>query len=75
MISGNRLFLTGAITDIENKHQEDQNNVVSTPFFPAFYPPDFCVEYVIKCNSSLNCTVLVTFTDFQISHSSVVEVR
>lgn len=54
-----------------------QNDMFQSPFFPNFYPRDLSIEHIFTCDDGLNqtdCTLEVTFSDFQISFSSSIEV-
>lgn len=54
-----------------------QSNTLMSPFFPSFYPRDLVIEHVFKCNDtdSDDCRLEFTFSDFQISETSAIEVK
>lgn len=60
-----------------SNNQSIQEATFQSPFFPNFYPHDLAIEYLIRCNSTLDieCIIEIAFTDFQISSSSIIEVR
>lgn len=50
-------------------------NVLTSPFFPARYPRDLSLEYVITCpNETLACRIRLLFSDFQLATVSIMEV-
>lgn len=54
-----------------------QSDLFQSPFFPNFYPRDLSIEHIFTCDDGLNgtdCTLEVTFSDFQISSPSSIEV-
>lgn len=61
---------------IVSKNQTSQTDVLQSPFFPNFYPRDITVDHLIECssNDSVECHIEISFTDFQISLPSVMEV-
>lgn len=54
----------------------DVNKTMSSPFFPNFYPRDFSADYTFECDERAknNCRLEITFTDFQIAFTSLMEV-
>lgn len=73
---GNRELITSNPGNISfNKDGNTNNNhvIVSTPYFPTYYPRDFSKEHMISCKTEM-CRIHVLFTDFQISKSSTIEV-
>lgn len=66
---GNRQFLVEL-----NAKNNITEQILTSPFFPAYYPSDLSVEYVISCKLTPNCTITLLFTDFLISSSSLIEV-
>lgn len=52
---------------------KSHGRVLTSPFFPAFYPTDLIVEYVIDCNR-VDCNITVLFTDFLVAPPSMIEV-
>lgn len=69
----NVMIYRGYIFENETDHQTD---IIQSPFFPTYYPRDLIIEYLIECNSTdgMDCHIEITFTDFQVSSSSVMEV-
>lgn len=49
------------------------HRVLSSPFFPSFYPRDLGLEYLLRCEVD-ECQVHVNFIDFQIAAPSILEV-
>lgn len=49
---------------------------MQSPFFPNFYPRDVIVEHLIECtaNDTTQCHIEISFVDFLIASSSVMEV-
>lgn len=49
--------------------------IIRSPFFPALYPRDLGVEYIIACHPDLtvSCRVRILFHDFQIDVASIME--
>lgn len=45
---------------------------ITSPFFPSFYPRDFTTEHILKCDFE-SCRIRIEFSDFQISRSSSME--
>lgn len=50
-----------------------RGGVLTSPFFPANYPRDLGIEYVIT-SMDQKSNVQVIFLDFQVSTSSIMEV-
>jgi len=50
-----------------------RGGVLTSPFFPANYPRDLGIEYVIT-SMDQKSNVQVIFTDFLVSTSSIMEV-
>ncbi|XP_053676710.1 uncharacterized protein LOC128726892 [Anopheles nili] len=48
------------------------HRVITTPYFPAYYPRDFGKEYVLSCNVEA-CRINVIFSDFQLAKTSTME--
>ncbi|KAJ8676023.1 hypothetical protein QAD02_011809, partial [Eretmocerus hayati] len=72
----NRQLLQGSTTP--NEMSKYMNNtgggILTSPFFPARYPRDLNVEYVITCPDEIpSCRVRVLFSDFQIAAVSMME--
>lgn len=50
--------------------------ILTSPFFPARYPRDLGLEYLITCPSEApSCRVRLLFSDFQLATVSIMEVR
>lgn len=50
--------------------------ILTSPFFPARYPRDLGMEYVITCPAEAPfCRVRVLFSDFQLATVSIIEVK
>lgn len=49
---------------------------MESPFFPNFYDRDLIVEHLIECssNDTSQCHIEITFSDYLIGLSSVMEV-
>ncbi|XP_034949761.1 uncharacterized protein Culd isoform X2 [Chelonus insularis] len=48
--------------------------VLTSPFFPARYPRDLGVEYIITCPTEAHsCRIRVLFSDFQLATVSIIE--
>lgn len=56
---------------MENLHNDETLEILS-PFFPAPYPRDYMIEYILQCASSSR-RVHVIFLDFQLSRSSTMD--
>lgn len=69
----NILTYTGMVSEDETA----QGDVFESPFFPNFYPRDLTIEHLIDCrsNDSTECHIEISFSDFQISLQSVMEVK
>ncbi|XP_024945613.1 uncharacterized protein LOC107272410 isoform X4 [Cephus cinctus] len=72
----NRLHLRGA--DMITRSTTTMNNtgggILTSPFFPARYPRDLGMEYIITCPSEApSCRVRVLFSDFQLATVSIME--
>lgn len=49
--------------------------ILMSPFFPARYPRDLGLEYIINCPTEARlCRVRVLFSDFQLASVSIIEV-
>lgn len=59
-----------------SENQTNQVDTMQSPFFPNFYPRDLIVEHLIECssNDTSQCHIEITFSDFLIASSSVMEV-
>ncbi|XP_068082158.1 uncharacterized protein Culd [Anabrus simplex] len=76
----NRQFLKGspgesAFLVFPGNGNSSHSGVLKSPFFPAQYPRDLGVEYIIACQPDLsaNCRVRVLFRDFQLASTSIME--
>ncbi|XP_035908260.1 uncharacterized protein LOC118510486 isoform X1 [Anopheles stephensi] len=49
------------------------HRIITTPYFPSYYPRDFGKEYVLSCNVEA-CRINVIFSDFQLAKTSTMEV-
>ncbi|XP_066589069.1 uncharacterized protein Culd isoform X2 [Prorops nasuta] len=72
----NRLHLNG--TEPHGGISPSLNNtgggILSSPFFPARYPRDLGMEYVITCPiDALSCRIRLLFSDFQLASVSIME--
>jgi CUB domain len=54
-------------------YNESSSGVLTSPFFPYFYPKDYGVEYIISCPTEANCRVRIIFQDFQLASQSIME--
>lgn len=52
---------------------ESSSGVLTSPFFPALYPRDYGVEYIVRCPTEANCRVRIIFQDFQLATLSIME--
>lgn len=68
-------ILTYSAVVSENETAED--GMFQSPFFPNFYPRDLTVDHLIDCisNDTTECHIEISFSDFQISLQSVMEVN
>lgn len=59
------------------ENETSTHDILQSPFFPNSYPRDLTVEHQIKCNAynSTECYIEITFSDFQISLYSFMEVN
>lgn len=49
--------------------------ILMSPFFPAQYPRDLGLEYIITCPSEApSCRIKLLFSDFQLATVSIIEV-
>lgn len=74
---GNRLHLKG--TELTGQAAKGLNNtgggILTSPFFPARYPRDLGLEYVVICpNEASSCRIRLLFSDFQLATVSIMEV-
>ncbi|XP_029676589.1 uncharacterized protein LOC115243600 [Formica exsecta] len=50
------------------------NGILTSPFFPARYPRDLGLEYVITCPTEApSCRIRLLFSDFQLATVSIME--
>ncbi|XP_031625338.1 uncharacterized protein LOC116342012 [Contarinia nasturtii] len=68
----NLLTYKGVVSENDTSENVD---VLQSPFFPNFYPRDLIIEHLIECNlnDSTVCYIEISFSDFQISLTSVIE--
>ncbi|XP_012258895.2 uncharacterized protein LOC105687662 isoform X2 [Athalia rosae] len=72
----NRLHLKGTdiVTGVAKTLNSTGGGILTSPFFPARYPRDLGMEYVITCaTEASSCRVRVLFSDFQLATVSIVE--
>ncbi|PBC32446.1 Neuropilin and tolloid protein [Apis cerana cerana] len=72
----NRLHLKG--TELTGQAAKGLNNtgggILTSPFFPARYPRDLGLEYVVICpNEASSCRIRLLFSDFQLATVSIME--
>ncbi|XP_018310649.1 uncharacterized protein Culd isoform X1 [Mycetomoellerius zeteki] len=73
----NRLHLKG--TEMTSKASTKGLNgtgggILMSPFFPAQYPRDLGLEYIITCPSEApSCRIKLLFSDFQLATVSIIE--
>ncbi|XP_036138888.1 uncharacterized protein LOC105831571 [Monomorium pharaonis] len=73
----NRLHLKG--TEITSRALTKGLNgtgggILTSPFFPARYPRDLGLEYIITCPSEASsCRIRLLFSDFQLATVSIIE--
>ncbi|XP_058836488.1 uncharacterized protein LOC131693035 isoform X2 [Topomyia yanbarensis] len=48
------------------------SRIITTPYFPSYYPRDFGKEYVLNCNVDA-CRINIIFSDFQLAKTSTME--
>lgn len=74
----NKIESTGTTNNVTNvlAINDDVNKTMTSPFFPNFYPREFTADYVFNCAEMTknNCRLEITFTDFQIGFTSLMEV-
>lgn len=81
LFAGNRLHLRGTeLTTTSGQAAKGLNNtgggILTSPFFPARYPRDLGLEYVVTCPSEApSCRIRLLFSDFQLATVSIMEVR
>ncbi|XP_066155187.1 uncharacterized protein Culd isoform X2 [Euwallacea fornicatus] len=51
----------------------NSSQTITSPFFPYLYPADLIAEYVVNCRSKVPCRISLSFTDFIIADSSILE--
>ncbi|XP_076632457.1 CUB and LDLa domain isoform X2 [Colletes latitarsis] len=72
----NRLHLRG--TELSGQTAKGLNStgggILTSPFFPARYPRDLGMEYVVTCpNEAPSCRIRLLFSDFQLATVSIME--
>ena len=82
LFAGNRLHLRGTelTTTTTGQANNGLNNtgggILTSPFFPARYPRDLGLEYVVSCPSEApSCRIRLLFSDFQLATVSIMEVN
>ncbi|XP_014211178.1 uncharacterized protein LOC106641309 isoform X2 [Copidosoma floridanum] len=72
----NRLVFKGSSTtsDISKSTNNTVGGVLTSPFFPARYPRDLGMEYIVSCPPDTpTCRVRIIFSDFQLATVSIME--
>ncbi|XP_017760351.1 PREDICTED: uncharacterized protein LOC108550935 isoform X1 [Eufriesea mexicana] len=74
----NRLHLRGTELTATGQAAKGLNNtgggILASPFFPARYPRDLGLEYVVTCPSEApSCRIRLLFSDFQLATVSIME--
>lgn len=75
--TGNRLQLNGSVLrgELGKAINNTDGGILTSPFFPARYPRDLGMEYVVNCpDDAPSCRVRVLFSDFQLAGVSIIEV-
>ncbi|XP_020299717.1 uncharacterized protein LOC109863691 isoform X2 [Pseudomyrmex gracilis] len=72
----NRMHLKG--TEMTSKVPTKELNgtgggILTSPFFPARYPRDLGLEYIITCPKEAPCRIRLLFSDFQLATVSIME--
>uniref|UniRef100_A0A182JS96 CUB domain-containing protein n=1 Tax=Anopheles christyi TaxID=43041 RepID=A0A182JS96_9DIPT len=62
----------GPAQNITSSNNYLHHRIISTPYFPSYYPRDFGKEYVLSCNVEA-CRINVIFSDFQLAKTSTME--
>uniref|UniRef100_A0A182NKH7 CUB domain-containing protein n=1 Tax=Anopheles dirus TaxID=7168 RepID=A0A182NKH7_9DIPT len=60
----------GSVQNLTGNSQH--HRIITTPYFPSYYPRDFGKEYVLSCNVEA-CRINVIFSDFQLAKTSTME--
>lgn len=76
--TGNRLHLRGTELAASGQAAKGLNStgggILTSPFFPARYPRDLGLEYVVTCPSEAPaCRIRLLFSDFQLATVSIME--
>ncbi|KAH0956145.1 hypothetical protein HN011_001667 [Eciton burchellii] len=74
----NRLHLRGTETTsvslIKDRLNCTGDGILTSPFFPARYPRDLGLEYVVTCpDEAPSCRIRLLFSDFQLATVSIME--
>ncbi|XP_076167168.1 CUB and LDLa domain isoform X2 [Ptiloglossa arizonensis] len=74
----NRLHLRGTELTSTGQAAKGLNStgggILTSPFFPARYPRDLGMEYVVTCPSEApSCRIRLLFSDFQLASVSIME--
>uniref|UniRef100_A0A182M0J4 CUB domain-containing protein n=1 Tax=Anopheles culicifacies TaxID=139723 RepID=A0A182M0J4_9DIPT len=62
----------GPAQNVTNINNYLHHRIITTPYFPSYYPRDFGKEYVLSCNVEA-CRINVIFSDFQLAKTSTME--
>lgn len=78
--AGNRLHLKGTEmtsgAPTKGLNGTTGTGILTSPFFPARYPRDLGLEYVITCPTEApSCRIRLLFSDFQLATVSIMEVQ
>ncbi|XP_012282727.1 uncharacterized protein LOC105700960 isoform X2 [Orussus abietinus] len=72
----NRIHLSGSdvVAGIAKTGNGSTGGILTSPFFPARYPRDLGMEYIVTCPSEApSCRVRILFSDFQLATVSIME--
>lgn len=75
--AGNKVYLDGTNVrdDMSNAINGTGSGILTSPFFPARYPRDLGMEYIVTCpNEEPACRIRILFSDFQLAAVSIMEV-
>ncbi|XP_017880021.1 uncharacterized protein LOC108624916 isoform X2 [Ceratina calcarata] len=78
MAERNRLQLKGTELTANGQAAKGLNStgggILTSPFFPARYPRDLGLEYIVTCPSEApSCRIRLLFSDFQLATVSIME--
>ncbi|XP_019866945.1 neuropilin and tolloid-like protein 1 isoform X2 [Aethina tumida] len=54
-------------------NMNNASQILTSPFFPYYYPSDLSMEHVINCETTEMCRISLVFSDFQLARSSIIE--